>query len=599
MAEIFLAELKGEQDVSKLCAIKRMLPHLMRDPSFVAMFLDEARLSSRLSHPNIVQVFDFGEVESRYFIAMEYLAGENLNSILTRLSRSGQFMPLQVVLQVLIGICDGLHYAHEYREKGKDFELIHRDISPSNIILTFQGGMKLLDFGIARASERQQEQTRTGVVKGKLPYCSPEQMRSETLDRRSDIFSLGAVLHEALTNRRLFGRPNEAGTLHAVLMDPIPPPSALRKDLPAEVDRIALKALARAPAERYQTALEFRRDLERLLFGPPVRLDEYLNSVYGNEHVAERLAMSISSVAKVPTAVDTPRQAAGSRPSAQHAHAQPQTLTVESKELSPRKAALHLPQKPRRMVKAALGGAIAGVALVATALIAFQQARTPVPEPVTTKLPAGPARLHVSTQPAGARVSLCGQPLEGVTPLQLEVPQRGRCTLVATLEGHEPAERLTSVEAGQTTEETLSLTPRPVLTVDAPKGALVELDGEKRGQERRFALSAGDHRLRIELAGHRAHEQVITLAAGEQRQLAVTLTPVKKAGTGLLDVACLPWCRVLLDGVDVGKPSPIVGLPVSAGRHTLRMEHPPSGKMREVRIDVKPGLTVRETSSFR
>jgi tRNA A-37 threonylcarbamoyl transferase component Bud32 len=189
MGQVFLAERKGAQEFRKTVVLKRLLPHLMQRPGFVAMFLEEARIVSMLAHPNIVQVFDFGEFDGAYYLAMEYLPGESLAVVIEEAERTGRRVPIQVALQVLASVCDGLDYMHEFAEGETPLRLIHRDVSPTNIVVTYQGGVKLLDFGIARAVDRK-DLTSPGVVKGKLAYCSPEQLAGGEMDRRSDIFSL-------------------------------------------------------------------------------------------------------------------------------------------------------------------------------------------------------------------------------------------------------------------------------------------------------------------------------------------------------------------------------------------------------------------------
>jgi serine/threonine protein kinase len=288
MGQVFLAEKKGAQEFRKVLVLKRMLPHLSQRPGFVAMFLEEARIVSMLAHPNIVQVFDFGEFNGAYYLAMEYLPGENLAVLIEEAERTGLRVPVQVALQVLVYVCDGLHYVHEFGAGETPLHLIHRDVSPTNIVVTYQGGVKLLDFGVARAVDRK-DLTAPGLVKGKLAYCSPEQLGGAEMDRRSDIFSLGAVMFEILTGKQLFVRATEMATYRAVAAGEAPPPSSLRPEVPPEVDRIVGKALRVSPDDRYQTAREMRGDLERLLTSPAERIDDYLVRLFGKDRMLERI----------------------------------------------------------------------------------------------------------------------------------------------------------------------------------------------------------------------------------------------------------------------------------------------------------------------
>jgi len=204
MAEIYLARVSGLPGFEKIVVVKRILPQLATNQEFVQMFLDEARVAATLHHPNIVQMYDIGAVDGNYFISMEYLHGEDLRSIARAMRQKGQDrVPLEHALGIGVGIAAGLHYAHEkVGFDGKPLHIVHRDITPQNIFVTYDGGVKLVDFGIAKASNRASE-TRYGSLKGKIPYMSPEQCRSEPLDRRSDIFSLGILLYEQTTSVRL------------------------------------------------------------------------------------------------------------------------------------------------------------------------------------------------------------------------------------------------------------------------------------------------------------------------------------------------------------------------------------------------------------
>jgi serine/threonine protein kinase len=325
MAEIFDADIVGTEGFAKRVAVKRTLPHLSESKSFVDMFLDEARLASKLSHPNVVQVFDFGEVEGRYFIAMEYLEGESLSHLLREAKRQGKPLPVRVVLQVMAAAADGLHHAHTFADAGRPLHIVHRDISPSNIMVTYQGGVKVVDFGIARAVDRQQDATETGIVKGKVPYCSPEQLRGDVVDARSDIFSLGIVLWELLAGQWLFRRTRDLETLMAVLEGEIPPPSRLRPDVDARLDAVVMKALERDLSRRYQSALELRRDLEALMEGPPVRLDEFMVGLLGpSPHGRTAVASPLATPAGEPA---IPVELSVSAPVAQATPGLPQGAT--------------------------------------------------------------------------------------------------------------------------------------------------------------------------------------------------------------------------------------------------------------------------------
>src|SRR4051812_36616528 len=268
MAEVFLAVHKGVESFIKVVVIKRVLPHLSNNPEFVRMFCDEARLAARLEHPNIVRTYEFGEVNGQYFTAMEYLPGEDLFKALNNLSMSRQLMPLHMAVGIGHQLCNGLHFAHQFTDtSGKPLNLVHRDINPANILITYGGEVKIIDFGVAKTDANVQ--TINGVIKGKVAYMPPDQVLGREVDQRADIFSAGVVLWEVLTGRPLFLRSNEAATLYAIMNAPIPPPSKLRADVPPELDRIVTRALARSPGDRYASAEDMAGALDDVLTRMP------------------------------------------------------------------------------------------------------------------------------------------------------------------------------------------------------------------------------------------------------------------------------------------------------------------------------------------
>jgi serine/threonine-protein kinase len=261
MAEIWLGRLLGPAGFEKPVVIKRVLPHLAGSPGFAQMFLDEARLCARIQHPNVVHVHELGLERGALFLAMEYLEGESVAGILRRLWREQRRMEPAAAALIAAAACAGLHAAHELTDlHGAPLQLVHRDVSPGNLFVTYDGQVKVLDFGVAKAEGRA-TRTESGLVKGKSAYMSPEQALARKLDRRSDIFSLGTVLFEMCTMRRLFDRESPALVYRAICEQPIPSILEVASDLPASLGRVAQRALARPLEERYQTAQEMRRDL--------------------------------------------------------------------------------------------------------------------------------------------------------------------------------------------------------------------------------------------------------------------------------------------------------------------------------------------------
>ena len=263
MAEVFRAVSRGAAGVNRTFVIKRILRECSASSDFQSMFINEARICALLNHPNIVQTYEFGECEGHHFLSMEFLRGKELGAVLRKLALQRSYMAPALAAYIVEQVAEGLDYAHSLRlPGGKPLNIIHRDISPSNVMLLRSGGVKLLDFGVAKAAlETQSQGTRDGVVKGKLCYLSPEQIQKKATDARVDIFALGVVLWEALTGRRLFRARNDYETLVNVQEREIPPPSTLRPEIPAALDQVALKALQRDPDRRYQRAGEMAEQI--------------------------------------------------------------------------------------------------------------------------------------------------------------------------------------------------------------------------------------------------------------------------------------------------------------------------------------------------
>ena len=263
MATVFVGNKYGVAGFERLIAVKCCHPHLRDDEEFVTMFLDEARLAARIHHPNVVATLDVGNSDVLYLV-MEYVEGDSLISLVRRAARTGTTIPIGVTVRVMIDALTGLHAAHELRgTDGQPLNLVHRDVSPQNILVGVDGVTRITDFGIAFAAARSTV-TRAGKIKGKFSYMAPEQVRGLEATRRIDTYAAGIVLWEALTGRPLFKRKDDVGTINAVLSAPAPAPSSLVPAVPAQLDAIVLKALQRKPEDRFQTAEEFAEALERL-----------------------------------------------------------------------------------------------------------------------------------------------------------------------------------------------------------------------------------------------------------------------------------------------------------------------------------------------
>ena len=263
MAELYLARTLGIEGFEKLVVVKRILPQYVANATFVNMFLNEARIAATLHHPNVAQVYDIGLDEGDYFFAMEYVHGEDLDHISIASEEQGVPISLDAALTLAAGLCAGLHYAHErVSVDGKPQEIVHRDVSPSNVIVSYDGAVKLVDFGIARAASRPGT-TATGGLKGKIAYMSPEQCKAKAkLDRRTDIYAVGTLLYELTTGTLPFSGETEYQILNQIVNEDVPAPTTIVPEYPPALEAILLKALARDPNARYRTALELQGAIE-------------------------------------------------------------------------------------------------------------------------------------------------------------------------------------------------------------------------------------------------------------------------------------------------------------------------------------------------
>ena len=264
MATVYLARLGGAGGFQRFVAIKRLHPHLARENEFIEMFLDEARLAARIHHPNVVPILEIGQSDEGYYLVMEYIEGDTLGRLLARSAQTQQKIPQPIGVRIVLDALAGLHAAHELKDdEGKPLELVHRDVSPQNILVGVDGSSRITDFGVARAASRLST-TRTGQLKGKLAYMAPEQVKeARTVDRRADVFAMGTCLWEVLACKRLFKGDGEADTMNRVLNEPIPQLRAVVPGISAVLDTVVMKALDRDRAKRYSNAAEFADALER------------------------------------------------------------------------------------------------------------------------------------------------------------------------------------------------------------------------------------------------------------------------------------------------------------------------------------------------
>jgi eukaryotic-like serine/threonine-protein kinase len=448
MAELFLGR---DPQTGRIVVIKRILPHLARQGSFVAMFIDEARIGSMIKHPNLVEIYELGQVGTDLFLVMEYLGGENLAGVIRRLVARNEQMQYALAAHVVAEACVGLHAAHTLcdDETGKPLEVVHRDVSPSNIFVTYNGIVKVLDFGIASAANRL-TQTATGQLKGKVMYMSPEQCRGEQLDRRSDIFSLGVVLYELSMQRRLFKRSNELMVLKAVCDEPVPRPSRERRDYPPALEAICMRALSRHKEDRYESAWQMhdelrfvqaqlggQRNWHAILEAEITRLfqERVVEKQQIMRHVRAGTDFGSLPAAEVDESIDVPQvsQLSASRPLSN----EPTRSDVVA-----RKSRWWIPVLLLLLLAGGGGAgwwwwqqlqedeaAIAAIAPTPSPAPTQDRAPAPTPSPApapppAVEIPSPPTDvvLAVETDPAGATVLLDGKVI-GTSPLDLKLPR--------------------------------------------------------------------------------------------------------------------------------------------------------------------------------
>lgn len=278
MAEVFIAKAFGVEGFERILAIKKILPTMAEDEEFITMFIDEARISVQLNHANVVHIHELGKHDEAYFIAMEYVSGRDLRTILERYRRRKEIMPTAQAVFVASKICEGLDYAHRRKDaRGQDLHIIHRDVSPQNILISYEGEVKIIDFGIAKAANRSQK-TQAGILKGKFGYMSPEQVRGLPIDRRSDVFAVGVILYEMLTGEKLFVGESDFSTLEKVRNAEVPAPRQFNPNIPSGLEKVLMKALAREAEDRYQWGSDLQEDLMRFLLAG--------DAIYSSKHLA-------------------------------------------------------------------------------------------------------------------------------------------------------------------------------------------------------------------------------------------------------------------------------------------------------------------------
>jgi serine/threonine protein kinase len=613
MGEVFLArQTGGVSGTERLVILKSLLPELAEQEGFIDQFLDEARVAAKLNHPNVVQMLEAGLWNGMYFIAMEYIRGENLSRIQKTAKAKGLPFPVHIVVRVIRDALNGLGHAHGAidDQTGQPLSVVHRDVSPQNIMVRVDGVTKVVDFGIAKSGNRS-SRTATGVLKGKLQFMSPEQVKGENVDARTDQFAMGIVLWELLTGQRLFGGDNEIAILKAVLQQRIPKPSEHVPGLPPDLELVIMKMLERDPNQRYASCEDAADGLSSWLSQGSRRVSEndvagFIKAIVGDNIDEQTRNLGPSSDQNFLLNLHhTPSKGTPGGPS-------PETSPTLMRKMEATQA--------RKMAGVGIGvGAIAAVALAVGVVVVIsaedpplvapvsdagvrvqappppEAPRVPAPPPKTVKLAAGLLEIELA-DPVGAAIIVDGKAW----------PDRVPTTLKLTPGAHKVA----VVDAtGAQRDVPIVLAPPVVEVASDPPGASIIVAGSSFGMTpaRLTKLNGGaTHELTLKKDGYALKKILVeNLQDGEQRSLTITLdklvgkappppttttpppvTTVVSEAPGTLIISTTPASKVFIDGVFAGQ-TPFFN-PIAVGKHTVVLENVVTGEKRTKPIVVTP-----------
>ncbi|HEY1691258.1 MAG TPA: serine/threonine-protein kinase [Polyangiaceae bacterium] len=409
MATVHFGRLSGPAGFSRTVAIKRLHPQFAKDPEFVTMFLDEARLAARIRHPNVMPTLDVVATDSEIFLVMEYVQGESLARLLRSMRAMMTPADTRIVATVLAGVCHGLHAAHEAKdEMGAPLQIVHRDVSPQNVLVGVDGVPRVLDFGVAKAAGRLQT-TREGQIKGKLSYMAPEQLHGAAVTRQTDVYAAAVVAWEALTGQRLFLGDNEGAVVTAILQKPLKPPSEVATHVPLAFDRVVLRGLERDPAKRYATARELAVDLERCAgVASASEVGEWVESVARDEllkratrvaeiesassGVAGRSAQWLPFTGEMPTTVGPPPVDPANAPWPGPSEVRSDVSSIAVSPILPT-----TPRRPPTRLALIVGGASAAALSLFLLVLFLHHGSGPAPEATGATEPAASPSLAIST----------------------------------------------------------------------------------------------------------------------------------------------------------------------------------------------------------
>lgn len=618
MAEVFLALSRGMAGFNKLVVLKRLRPSLAEDTSMVSMFLDEARLAARLHHPNIVNTYEVGEQDGSYFIAMEYLEGQPLNRILKNAKAQESFTPA-MWCHVFAEALAGLHHAHEQKDfDGKPLDIVHRDLSPHNIFVTYSGETKLVDFGIAKASVNTTS-TATGILKGKVNYMSPEQVRGNA-DRRSDIFAMGLTLWEVLAGKGVF-RGEAVTVLHRILNDAIPKLSEARPDIDPALEAIVMKALEKDKELRYQTADEFREALEEYVrakgeglrdtaIGKVVstmfqetkdnvaeRIKECVTGlqaakpVTGESHTAPLLTTgSLPSLTLTPgtgeyphltnLSADTSDPGASSGSGSQGVSVKIATESLTASASTRPSGATPFTSSAYPQPKSKLPWvfvALAAFGLIGGIVYVLSSKKPDVAQPAATT-----AKVALDSTPSGATIEREGQ-VVGHTPAHLDLPL-GKQSLTLRHDGYAAETVTIDVKDGAKESVTLKAESAPAPSGAPPQTAAVGPSTTAKGPGQPAYAAP---------VKHGGPTPPVT-AAPQASTAAAPSATAASGDKGYLSFNTFPWTRVSEGGRVIGT-TPLYKVALPPGTHTLSLDNPEENVHSTFTVTIKPGESVSRT----
>ena len=604
MAEVFKAKMFGVEGFEKIVAIKRILPEVAEDAEFIKMFVDEAKIAVKLQHPNVVQIFELGKIEDSYFIAMELINGKDLKTIRKRLKRVDLLMPVEQSAYIISQVCDGLDYAHRKTdEKMNPLNIVHRDISPQNMIVSYEGTVKLIDFGIAKAKSKSTK-TQVGMLKGKFSYMSPEQVSGQPIDRRSDIFSLGVVFFEMLTGKRLFLGKNDVETLEKIRKAEVLPPSVFNSAVPPELDRIVLKALAKDREDRYQWASEFSEDLKKFSYssGKSFSRQDMMN--FMSEFFADELeeeTAKLEEYHKIKKPVDMPLREAS------------QSVRREETSVENEKSVIHSGSSSKKLVL--IFAALLIVLGFAIALLFVFGGNKK--DAASLIIDSNEKKTIVVVDENTMYQKRCE------TPCVMEGLLAGQHEISFSKNGFVDVKKSIFLSKGDKLEEFVKMyrigEQKTMITVKSdPDGAVLYVNDKKVQALTPTIVNdipvGLDIVVRVEKHGYFPYEENIgKVPANINKEIGIILKPknapaqskskkpensssvksvVELGEPAHLSINSMPWANIYIDGKLIGS-TPISMHKLPAGSYKVQFKNPKFGIDKTIPVDLKPGETKR------